>query len=72
MDCMIEGNLLGLALRNSGYDFFPSWEAVNYLSLLDEGDSAADLISNYADRLLGQALSRVVRRANVTKLFPWF
>ncbi|QLH61913.1 type II secretion system F family protein [Serratia symbiotica] len=68
MDCMSEGNSLGLALRNSGYDF-PSREAVNYLSLLDEGDSAADLISNYADRWLEQALSRVARRANVTKLF---
>nr|WP_310615714.1 type II secretion system F family protein [Pantoea cypripedii] len=68
MQCMTEGDSLGMALRKSGYDF-PSREAVNYLSLLDEGDSAATLISNYADRWLEQALERVARRANVTKLF---
>lgn len=67
MVCMSEGNSLGLALRNSGYDF-PSREAVNYLSLLDEGERAGELISNYADRWLEQALKRVARRANVTKL----
>ncbi|STQ14854.1 type IV pilus biogenesis protein PilR [Enterobacter cloacae] len=57
-----------MALRQSGYDF-PSREAVNYLSLLDKGNSAASLITNYADRWLEQALTRVARRANVTKLF---
>lgn len=36
MECMSEGDSLGRALRNSGYDF-PSREAVNYLSLLDKG-----------------------------------
>ena len=68
MDCMSEGDSLGRAMRNSGYDF-PSREAVNYLSLLDKGNSAASLITNYADRWLEQALARVARRANVTKLF---
>ena len=68
MECMSEGDSLGRALRNSGYDF-PSREAVNYLSLLDKGSSAASLITNYADRWLEQALARVARRANVTKLF---
>ncbi|EXU75293.1 type II secretion system F family protein [Erwinia mallotivora] len=68
MDCMHDGNSLGQALRNCGYDF-PSREAVNYLSLLDNGDGAAELIGNYADRWLEQALVRVARRANVTKLF---
>ncbi|RQM37905.1 type II secretion system F family protein [Erwinia psidii] len=68
MDCMRDGNSLGLALRNSGYDF-PSREAVNYLSLLDNGDGAAELTGNYADRWLEQALMRVARRANVTRFF---
>ncbi|ELO0858833.1 type II secretion system F family protein [Enterobacter hormaechei] len=68
MECMSEGDSLGRALRNSGYDF-PSREAVNYLSLLDKGDGAASLITNYADRWLEQALARVARRANATKLF---
>ncbi|MCW0331193.1 type II secretion system F family protein [Pantoea ananatis] len=67
MDEMSEGNSLGMALRKSGYDF-PSREAVNYLSLLDDGDGAAELISNYADRWLTQTLRRVARRANVTRL----
>lgn len=68
MECMSEGDSLGRALRNSGYDF-PSREAVNYLSLLDKGNSAASLITNYADRWLEQALARVARKANITKLF---
>jgi hypothetical protein len=68
MECMSDGDSLGMALRQSGYDF-PSREAVNYLSLLDKGNSAASLITNYADRWLEQALTRVARRANVTKLF---
>jgi hypothetical protein len=67
MECMSDGDSLGMALRQSGYDF-PSREAVNYLSLLDKGNSAASLITNYADRWLEQALTRA-RRANVTKLF---
>jgi len=67
MDEMSEGNSLGLALRKSGYDF-PSREAVNYLSLLDDGDGSAELISNYADRWLAQTLKRVARRATVTRL----
>jgi hypothetical protein len=41
---MSDGDSLGMALRQSGYDF-PSREAVNYLSLLD-GDGAASLITN--------------------------
>ena len=68
MECMRDGDSLGRALRTSAYDF-PSREAVNYLSLLDKGNSAASLITNYADRWLEQALARVARRANVTKLF---
>jgi len=68
MDAMSEGNSLGMALRESGYDF-PSREAVNYLSLLDDGKGAAEMISNYADRWLEQTLKRVARRANTTKFF---
>lgn len=67
MDEMSEGNSPGMALRKSGYDF-PSREAVNYLSLLDDGKGSAELISNYADRWLKQTLKRVARRASVTRL----
>lgn len=62
------GEGMGTGLRNCGYKF-PSQEAANYLSLLGEGDSASQLISNYADRWLEQALSKVAKRTNVVKLF---
>ncbi|MCY9469323.1 hypothetical protein MWG46_20040, partial [Escherichia coli] len=52
-----QGDHLGLALRQCGYQF-PSREAANFLSLL-QGDGATELISNYGQRWLSQTLQRV-------------
>lgn len=72
LDVVIErvnmGEGMGEALRHCGYRF-PSQEAANYLSLLAKGESASQLISNYADRWLEQALGKVTNRTNVVKLF---
>lgn len=64
-----EGKHLGQALRDCGYKF-PSQEAANFLSLL-QGDGADDLISNYGQRWLEQALGRVSKRAVVVRLFMY-
>ncbi|MDF6386972.1 type II secretion system F family protein, partial [Escherichia coli] len=61
-----QGDHLGLALRQCGYQF-PSREAANFLSLL-QGDGATELISNYGQRWLSQTLQRVKKRANVIRL----
>ncbi|MBW5814210.1 MULTISPECIES: type II secretion system F family protein [Yersinia] len=63
-----QGDHLGKALRNSGYQF-PSKEAANYLSLLTEGDGAPDIIGRYGDRWLEQTLERVNKRAIVVMFF---
>ncbi|MFV8779508.1 type II secretion system F family protein [Yersinia enterocolitica] len=63
-----QGEHLGKALRNSGYQF-PSKEAANYLSLLTEGDGAPDIIGRYGDRWLEQTLERVNKRVMVVMLF---
>ncbi|KAF0667647.1 hypothetical protein L247_20175, partial [Salmonella enterica subsp. enterica serovar Worthington str. BCH-7253] len=52
-----QGDHLGLALRQCGYQF-PSREAANFLSLL-QGDGATELIGNYGQRWLVQTLERV-------------
>lgn len=62
-----QGEHLGLALRQCGYQF-PSREAANFLSLL-QGDGATELISNYGQRWLVQTLERVKKRAVVVRLF---
>ncbi|EBQ7010862.1 type II secretion system F family protein, partial [Salmonella enterica] len=61
-----QGDHLGLALRQCGYQF-PSSEAANFLSLL-QGDGATELISNYGQRWLVQTLERVKKRAAVVRL----
>ncbi|EKN4036019.1 type II secretion system F family protein [Yersinia enterocolitica] len=66
--CVEQGDHLGKALRNSGYQF-PSKEAANYLSLLTEGDGAPDIIGRYGDRWLEQTLERVNKRAIVVMFF---
>ncbi|MFV8810423.1 type II secretion system F family protein [Yersinia enterocolitica] len=63
-----QGDHLGKALRNSGYQF-PSKEAANYLSLLTEGDGAPDIIGRYGDRWLEQTLERVNKRVMVVMFF---
>ncbi|EBU5081928.1 pilus assembly protein PilR [Salmonella enterica subsp. enterica] len=64
------GNSLGMALRNSGYDF-PDRQSVNYLSLLGNGKGASRLISKYADRALENIITRVKRRANTARGLSW-
>ncbi len=61
-----QGDHLGLALRQCGYQF-PSRESANFLSLL-QGDGATELIGNYGQRWLVQTLERVKKRATVVRL----
>lgn len=70
LDGISLGNSLGMALRNSGFDF-PDRRSVNYLSLLDKGKGAAQLISRYADRALEDIIARVKRRANTARGLSW-
>lgn len=57
-----QGQHLGLALRNSGYQF-PSKASVNKLVLLTDGDNASLVIENYARYWLPQAVNLIKRRA---------
>lgn len=66
LDGISLGNSLGMALRNSGFNF-PDRQTVNFLSLLDKGKGAAGLISRYAERALENIIARVKRRANVSR-----
>lgn len=65
-DRISRGNALGMALRNSGFNF-PDRQSVNYLSLLGKGKGASMLISRYADRALENIISRVKVRANTAR-----
>lgn len=66
IDRVRDGDHLGLALRQCGYQF-PSREAANFLSLL-QGNGATELISNYGQRWLEQTLERVKKRAVVVRV----
>ncbi|WP_323840443.1 type II secretion system F family protein [Photorhabdus africana] len=66
-DCVREGDHFGRALHHCGYDF-PSKEAVNFLSLLTEGDGTSEMIGRYGERWLDQTIVRVNRRANLVML----
>jgi hypothetical protein len=56
-----QGQHLGLALRNSGYQF-PSKDSVNKLVLLTDGDNAEIIIENYARHWLIRAVKIIKRR----------
>lgn len=57
-----EGEHLGKALRNTGFDF-PSRECVNQLYLLTDGDGAEDIMEKFGERWLDTTVKRVERRA---------
>ena len=66
LDGISLGNSLGMALRNSGFNF-PDRQTVNFLSLLDKGKGSSGLISRYAERALENIINRVKRRANFSR-----
>ncbi|MGK2679309.1 type II secretion system F family protein [Serratia marcescens] len=57
------GDHLGLALRNTGYDF-PSKSAINKLVLLTNGDNAETVIENFAHNWLTKTVDRITRTAS--------
>lgn len=63
-----QGNHLGLALRNAGYDF-PSPRAIDKLVLLTDGDNAEIIIENFAHAWLAQTVIRIKRTATVLSNF---
>jgi len=63
-----QGQHLGLALRNAGYQF-PSKDCVNKLVLLTDGDNADLIIENYARHWLIRAVKIIKRRATRLSTF---
>jgi hypothetical protein len=63
-----QGQHLGLALRNAGYQF-PSKDCVNKLVLLTDGDNADIIIENYARHWLIRAVKIIKRRATRLSTF---
>lgn len=58
-----QGQHLGLALRNSGYQF-PSKDCVNKLVLLTDGDNASTIIDSYARHWLVRAIKITKQRTS--------
>ncbi|WP_277973363.1 type II secretion system F family protein [Pantoea agglomerans] len=58
----VSGQHLGLALKNSGFDF-PSRRCVNQMVLLTEGKGASTALSGYADRWLKEAIKSIKKSA---------
>ncbi|UJT80922.1 type II secretion system F family protein (plasmid) [Edwardsiella piscicida] len=57
-----QGNHMGLALRDAGYNF-PSARAINKLVLLTGGDNSEVIIENFARVWLEQSVARIKRTA---------
>lgn len=65
---MRQGDHLGLALKNTGYNF-PSRDCVNQMLLLTEGVGAEDNLEHYAKRWLIQTIAQVKKIALLLTAF---
>ena len=57
-----QGKHLGIALKQTGYDF-PSKECVNQMTLLTDGDGSESVLESYANRWLIQSVKSVKKKA---------